>query len=782
MSKRRQPAAKNSAPPPGAGRAWRFTLIGAVLLALGAGAWFLSDRKPANPTTPSAPSAATSDDAAVFATYAGSASCRECHAEQFQLWEKSHHGLAERPVSAELDQGAFDPQREIKHGTQTSLARTNGGRFEMLTVGLDKTKRPFVAERAIGVSPLLQYLVPEAGGRWQTLELAYDPHAKEWFNVYGNEDRQPGEWGHWTGRGMNWNSMCASCHNTRLRKNYDPRTDTFSTAMAEMGVGCESCHGPLKKHVEWQREYAKPSAQRPAGGDPTVTKFSRDQYRDACAMCHARRGELTGDFKPGDTFFDHFSLTIPDDTDIFYPDGQVRDEDYEFTSFLSSKMHAAGVRCMDCHEPHSGKTRLPGNLICMTCHSGPTPNVPNSLGAPRIEPLAHSFHRSETEPGGRCVDCHMPLTTYMQRHPRHDHGFTIPDPLLTKQHGIPNACNRCHADRDADWSLAHVEKWYGDRMNRPSHERAQWIAQARTNAPGSATRLLTLAARETNALWRASAVNLLRRWAHEPGVTPELLRYLADDSPLVRGNAAQSLQDVAQQPGSPARGPLMRALNDVSRNVRVAAAWALRATVDTNSHAGRDLLRQLAQMSDQPGGAMQNGVFHFDRGDAPTALDWFRRAVQWDPFSPPFYQELAIALSRVGSGAEAVRALEKAAELAPREAEYRYLLGLARAEMGDVAGALAALEETVKLDPAHANGWYNLGLAWSSRGEPQRAIDALLRAESLDDRSPRIPYARATVLARLGRTAEARVAAQRALTLAPGYPEAQALLQALSRP
>ena len=39
----------------------------------------------------------------------------------------------------------------------------------------------------------------------------------------------------------------------------------------------------------------------------------------------------------------------------------------------------------------------------------------------------------------------------MARDPRHDHGFTIPDPLLTKELGIPNACNRCHADKTVDW-------------------------------------------------------------------------------------------------------------------------------------------------------------------------------------------------------------------------------------------------------------------------------------------------------------------------------------------
>ena len=64
----------------------------------------------------------------------------------------------------------------------------------------------------------------------------------------------------------------------------------------------------------------------------------------------------------------------------------------------------------------------------------------------------------------------MPVTTYMQRHPRHDHGFTVPDPQLTKELGIPNACNRCHADKDADWSVGHATTWYGPRMDRPNRQ------------------------------------------------------------------------------------------------------------------------------------------------------------------------------------------------------------------------------------------------------------------------------------------------------------------------
>ena len=43
-------------------------------------------------------------------------------------------------------------------------------------------------------------------------------------------------------------------------------------------------------------------------------KLSRDQMLDACGACHARRGELTGDFQPGEAFFDHFTLSIPDES------------------------------------------------------------------------------------------------------------------------------------------------------------------------------------------------------------------------------------------------------------------------------------------------------------------------------------------------------------------------------------------------------------------------------------------------------------------------------------
>ena len=65
--------------------------------------------------------------------------------------------------------------------------------------------------------------------------------------------------------------------------------------------------------------------------------------------------------------------------------------------------------------------------------------------------------------------------------------------------------------------------------------------------------------------------------------------------------------------------------------------------------------------------------------------------------------------------------------------------------------------------------------------QSEAAIDALLRAEGIDAQSPQIPYARATILARLGRVEEARKAAHRALDLRPDYRDAASLLESLER-
>lgn len=742
-------------------------IIAAVVIAGSSASVWLRQRGTSASKSPAVSGAPAKADAVVYAVYAGSQSCRECHTNAFAAWQGSHHGLAERTFNSN-DLDAFHPARTVKHGSQASEVRKEGDRFQLVSANRENARTTFDLDRVIGVKPLIQFLVPERGGRFQVTELAFDPHKREWFDMFGDEDRKPGEWGHWTGRGMTWNQMCASCHNTRLRKNYDPQTDAYTTSMVERGVGCESCHGPMNDHVKWQK-----ARSQPAKGDPTIRKFSHAQAMAACGSCHARRSEITGEFVPGDSFHDHYLLTIPDESDLYFADGQVREENYEYTSFLSSKMFAAGVWCMDCHEPHGAKVKAQDNSLCMRCHGTPLPP------APKIVEAQHSFHPAGKD-GSKCVDCHMPQTTYMQRHARRDHGFTIPDPLLTQQFGIPNACNRCHATNDAAWSLSYVEKWYGKRMERPSRVRAQAVAQARRGDTNAVPSLLQFSREEKSGLWRASATRLLGDLANVAGAKEALLARIGDQNPLVRANAAHGLGPMAAAGDRESIAAMEKLQHDEARAVRIQAAWAQHAQIDTNSPAGRELIASLFFNCDQPAGAAQLGTFFLDRGDAQSALPWFERAVAWDSHSAALHDSLAVCYSALGRAGDAVRELELACASAPRDAQFRYRLALALSEAGRLDQSVARLEEAVKLDNRLASAWYNLGLGYAQLNRTEEALTALLRAESLDPQAARIPYARATVLAQLGRMDEARRAARRTLELQPGLPQAQELLRALA--
>lgn len=761
---------------PSLGRVW-LALGGLVVLAVGGS--FVWQYFTAGPKGGSAPATSANEDivpdqAATYALYAGSSTCTECHEQAHAEWAPSNHGMAERDLLTELDRPSFEPPQVFQHASQSTEARFANGRYELVTLGFGTNREPYQAMRVIGHNPLRQFLIGRPGGRLQVSEACWDPLTNEWFNVYGVEDRMPGEWGHWTGRGMGWNAMCAACHNTRVRKNYDEASDSYRTSMTELTVSCEACHGPMKDHVVWQRSYRSSGQPWPPRLelDPTITKYSTNQVFSTCGSCHARRGDLTGDFRPGDEFMDHYSLTIPDETDVYYPDGQVRDEDYEFAAFLGSRMHLRGVVCMDCHTPHQAKPALKGNDLCLRCHNG------SREDSPVIDPVAHGFH-ADYQSGNLCIECHMPITPYMQRHWRHDHGFTVPDPVLTKEFGIPNACNRCHQDKDADWSIEWTEKWYGEKMNRPSRSRTRWVAKARAGEEGARLPLLELLQTEETGYWQASIITLLRQWIQEPEVAAAVRAKLDHGDPIVRERAVRSLEPLLQMPGSEVAGLLRPMLEDPVRCVRVAAAWALRETVDPASRAGRELQHMLDFNADQPTGQLQKAVLAIARDDLDSAHAHMKKAVEWDPNSPPLRHELAVVCSMTGRTRDAVDQLEAACRLDPGEAEYPYKLALAWNEMGDLRQTVKALERAVAIDPRHARAWYNLGLARNGLDQPAAAIEALLRGETANPNDARIPYARATILHRLGRAAEAKVAAARAVELQRDFAEARQLLNQL---
>ena len=76
---------------------------------------------------------------------------------------------------------------------------------------------------------------------------------------------------------------------------------------------------------------------------------SRQQAEiQSCAPCHARRSPIARTADPSKTFLDNYRPALLEHP-LYYADGQVKEEDYEYASFLQSRMYEAGVTCSDCH-------------------------------------------------------------------------------------------------------------------------------------------------------------------------------------------------------------------------------------------------------------------------------------------------------------------------------------------------------------------------------------------------------------------------------------------------
>jgi predicted CXXCH cytochrome family protein len=490
---------------------------------------------------------------------------------------------------------------------------------------------------------------------------------------------------------------------------------------------------------------------------------------ETCAPCHARNELLTGRLHPGADYNDHYRLTLPTEANVFYPDGQVRDEDFNYTSLLTSRMGGkAGVTCLDCHDSHSGKTRLPtkDNSICLQCH-GPSPRN----NAPIIDPVKHSFHKADS-PGNLCVECHMPRTTYMQRDPRHDHGFLKPDPLLTKELGIPNACNRCHSDKTVDWAIESADKWYGAKLESRQRQRTRVVAAAQAGAPDAAGKLVSLIASEEVPAWRATLLLLGRPFAgREAAVVAAARDNLKHADPLVRSAAVQVL---ATLPGEAAT--LRPMLEDPSRLVRLDAAWPLSGELAADSRVRQELDDYLAASADQPAGRMRLGQDLFNRGRHAEAVAAVRQAVEWDPFSPGLHDTLGLMLNELGRPGEAAASLWRAAQLNPTDAGAAFNAALAFAGARQLRDAELALRETVRRNPRFDRAWYNLGLLLAQTNRADEARQALETAEQIAPQVADYPYALATILWQRGDRAGAQAAARRVLAIDPNHAQARSLL------
>ena len=218
---------------------WRGLLVAALLPGCGAD---------------SPPPAADDPAAMAQAEYVGGQQCAACHMAEAGLWQGSHHDLAMAAASADTVSGDFDGAQLTYNGV-TSEFFVRDGAYRVRTDGPDGVLTEYEVTHAFGTEPLQQYLTRFPDGRYQVLSIAWDSRppddgGQRWFHLYPEEAVDHNDPLHWTSTFYNWNTTCAECHSTNLRKSYSPEQDRYETSYSSIDVDCEACHGPGSLHVQ----------------------------------------------------------------------------------------------------------------------------------------------------------------------------------------------------------------------------------------------------------------------------------------------------------------------------------------------------------------------------------------------------------------------------------------------------------------------------------------------------------------------------------------------------
>lgn len=691
-------------------------------------------------------------DALTNARYVGRQSCVDCHQQQHEDWTGSHHDHAMDLATDETVLADFDDVTFERLGLKTRFFR-DGERFLVNTDGPDGKLADFEVKYTFGVDPLQQYMVEFDDGRVQVLRHAWDTHRGKWFYVtppdVTDERILPGDPLHWTGITQNWNSTCAICHSTNLQKNYDLATDSYNTTWSEIDVSCEECHGPASLHVElasanslfWDRVHGYGLAKL-KNADPSIQV-------ETCAKCHARRNDVHPDFRPGRPLLDSYEPALLSEG-LYHADGQILDEVYVYGSFLQSKMHAKGVRCSDCHNPHSLALEAPGNQMCAKCHQ-----------PAKYDVVAHHHHPDpqpgKASAGSQCVECHMPATTYMVVDPRRDHSLRVPRPDLTVSTGTPNACNQCHTkpEEDAAWAAAKIVDWFGEDRDSadavaegtigswPSGNwpRGDWhwapaFAAGRAGKPeGEALLIETVDKQRAPAIVRATAVDLLQRY-ESPAARRAIEKSLDARESLVR---LAAVRGVFPDPRRRQTIDLLaERLADSSLAVRIAAARRL-VGVPSELLSDEQIEAQVAGLAkyrerqamglEHAGTHLNLSSLELELGNVEVAIAELRTAIKLEPYLSGARGQLASLLEQRNDDAaeikrlrtEEVELIERDAEYVPDNANIRYRLGLIRYKLGDDAGAEAALTEASRLEPSNES--YLLALALMQEDRYRKTAD-----------------------------------------------------------
>lgn len=428
--------------------------------------------------------------------WAGSETCIECHEDRHESWHRTYHRTMTQTANTATVRGRFDGQPVTYWGvTVRPVRRNNQFWFDYYFPGESSPFTSLQIVRTVGSHRYQQYLtqVEGAADNYYRLHLLWHIQDRRWVHMNGaflGSDDQG-----FDDNVALWNHNCIFCHNTGPEphiQNYDEllrmtaqgqpvdldKQSLYESKVSELGISCETCHGPSAEHVRVNRNPLKRMWNNFRDRDSTVINPDRlDQERSVqvCGQCHGQRTPVnyeiidqwltTGPvYRAGDDLMESVKLVWQDthiigDNDPdrfrlrFWPDGTPRLSAYEFQGLLQSECYTESdtLTCQNCHSMHGGDPDgmttewQRGNGPCLECHQ-----------EYEDEPSTHTMHAADSS-GSECSSCHMPRMVYGVMTIHRSHRIEIPDPAQNTRDQRPNACNLCHLDQSSEWAAMQTE-------------------------------------------------------------------------------------------------------------------------------------------------------------------------------------------------------------------------------------------------------------------------------------------------------------------------------------
>jgi predicted CXXCH cytochrome family protein len=515
--------------------------------------------------------------------FVGSDACADCHRDRHESWAATFHRTMTQEAGPHSVQGRFDGQDLDYLGLRVRPVEQNGRHyFEYHDLDSGEMIQRIAVDRTVGSNRYQQYLtrLPD-DGTYVRLHYLWHNGDQRWVHMnaaFLGTDGRP-----FDSHVAIWNQNCIFCHNTGPRPgilNYErmrqqaalgvpvdsTRDARFDSTVAELGIACETCHGPGGEHAARARQFWPRMALRvwPERDASIVNPVRLDATRatHVCAQCHAQRvppdaQALRTWMRDGPTYRPGFDLNahaepvfrstrvpVAGQEDLFrlrfWDDDTPRLSAYEYQGLaLSACYQEAALACTDCHTMHAGDPagqltdRNRGNAPCLRCHQEYRKEA--SLAS-------HSRHATDGS-ASLCYNCHMPHLNYGVMAIHRSHRIEVPDARRDATAGRPNACLNCHGDESTAWAVQELAAWNAIDREAPAPQRADGV-------PASISDLATVLAgdpvQKSVAAWRAGHPDSATRGADRGWMAAFLLEAMDDVYPATRRFASQSFARILE--------------------------------------------------------------------------------------------------------------------------------------------------------------------------------------------------------------------------------------------